>query len=71
MKYIRYSIHDIDYYEKDALLKVGNCASFYFQWSDNTREPTLKDALDYIFKDPYKITMFIDDCKETAHEDMR
>ncbi len=44
MPTIEYEITDIDYWEQDALLKIGNHV-LYFQFNDNTRPPTIDDAL--------------------------
>lgn len=44
MPTIEYEITDIDYWEQDALLKIGDHV-LYFQFNDNTRPPTIDDAL--------------------------
>jgi hypothetical protein len=47
---LEYDIVDIDYWENDAVLVVGE-NQYYFQWSDTTREPTIIDALDFMKKE--------------------
>jgi hypothetical protein len=47
---IEYDIVDIDYWENDAVLVVGE-NRYYFQWSDTSREPTIVDALDFMKKE--------------------
>ena len=42
---MQYEIVDIDYYENDAILKLGD-ARLYFQFS---KKPNLKSALKYLF----------------------
>lgn len=41
---IDYKIHDIDYWEQDAVITIGD-DSFYFQFDD---EPTFEEAMMYI-----------------------
>lgn len=41
---LEWSITDVDYFEQDAYLNLGN-ERFYFQFSEH---PTLEDALDFI-----------------------
>ena len=48
-KTIEYEIVDVDYFENDAILVVGN-NKYYFQW-DAKSEPTILDALDFFKKD--------------------
>lgn len=43
-------ITDIDYWENDALLKI-NGVTFYFQFEDNTRPPTIDEALQWLKND--------------------
>ena len=44
---LEYEITDIDYWEKDALLKVGD-KSYYFQFDES---PTIFEALEFFKKD--------------------
>ena len=43
---ITYSIEDVDYWENDAFLVIGE-HKFYFQW-DALKPPTLEDALNFL-----------------------
>lgn len=45
----KYEIVDVDYWENDAILVIGN-QRIYFQW-DGTRHPTIEDALSFLIKD--------------------
>lgn len=57
MKTVNYDIVDIDYWENDAVLVVGN-NRYYFQWNDTSREPTIIDALDF-----YKMVCVVKETK--------
>ena len=57
MKTVSYDIVDIDYYENDAVLVVGD-NRYYFQWNDTSREPTIIDALDF-----YKMVCVVKETK--------
>lgn len=46
MPNIEYEIADIDYYEQDAILVVGE-NRYYFQW-DAKNPPTIIDALNFM-----------------------
>ena len=46
---VEYEIVDIDYFENDAVLVVGD-NRYYFQW-DAKAEPTIIDALEFFKKD--------------------
>lgn len=46
---VEYEIVDIDYFENDAVLVVGD-NRYYFQW-DVKAEPTIIDALEFFKKD--------------------
>ena len=48
---IDYDIIDIDYYEKDAILKIEDM-NIYFQFSGD--EPTFIDAIRYLVKEVEK-----------------
>jgi hypothetical protein len=50
MKTVEYKIVEIDYWENDAVLVVGE-SRYYFQWSDTSREPTIIDALNFFKKE--------------------
>lgn len=45
-KTVEYTIENIDYWEQDATLVVGN-KRIYFQW-DAKNHPTIEDALEYL-----------------------
>lgn len=57
MKTVNYDIVDIDYWENDAVLVVGD-NRYYFQWNDTSREPTIIDALDF-----YKMVCVVKETK--------
>jgi hypothetical protein len=46
---VEYEIVDIDWFENDAVLVVGD-NRYYFQW-DAKAEPTIIDALEFFKKD--------------------
>lgn len=46
---VEYEITDIDYFENDAVLVVGE-NRYYFQW-DAKNPPTIIDALDFFKKE--------------------
>ena len=46
---VEYEIVDIDYFENDAILIVGD-NRYYFQW-DAKAEPTIIDALEFMKQD--------------------
>jgi hypothetical protein len=46
---IEYEIVDIDYFENDAVLQIGD-DRYYFQW-DGKSSPTIVDALDFFKKE--------------------
>ena len=48
-KTVEYEIVDIDYFENDAILVVGD-RRYYFQW-DAKDHPTIIDALDFFKKE--------------------
>lgn len=57
MKTVNYDIVDIDYWENDAVLVLGD-NRYYFQWNDTSREPTIIDALDF-----YKMVCVVKETK--------
>ena len=46
---VEYEIVDIDWFENDAVLVVGD-NRYYFQW-DAKEEPTIIDALEFLKQD--------------------